>query len=414
MLSARMSAQTAIEVRDLSKSFRIPLHRKDTLKERALKPLSRTQHRELHALRDVSFEVGAGEFFGVVGRNGSGKSTLLKLLASIYRADAGEIRVAGTIAPFIELAVGFNLEFTAYENSLLNGVMMGLSRKEAERRFDAVIEFAELEEFGDLKLKNYSSGMLTRLAFSLMVQVDADVMLIDEVLAVGDASFQRKCAEVFERLRGKRTIVFVTHDMSAVERFCHRAMLIDHGRIAETGEPEEVAGSYTRLNFVQDAGEAPAVTAGEPASADAAERPARFDGLWVETEAGERRYNFRTQERIRFGATITASEAVEDPRFGFGVQNTDGDWILTVPYGRIAERIEPGARIEVQATLENPLAGGQYFLGCALISGDREHAPVAVATEVGFVVNGPGPPGGVLALAYDASSRSIELGSATR
>ncbi len=241
-------AQTAIEVRGLSKSFRIPSHRKDTLKERVVKPLARSEYRELHALRDVSFEIERGEFFGVVGRNGSGKSTLLKLLASIYRADAGEIRVAGSIAPFIELAVGFNLEFSAYENSLLNGVMMGLTRKEAERRFDEVIEFAELEEFGDLKLKNYSSGMLTRLAFSLMVQVDADVMLIDEVLAVGDASFQRKCGEVFEELRGKRTIVFVTHDMTAVERYCHRAMLIDHGEIDEIGEPLRVARSYVNLN----------------------------------------------------------------------------------------------------------------------------------------------------------------------
>ncbi|MGI8461087.1 MAG: ABC transporter ATP-binding protein, partial [Solirubrobacterales bacterium] len=178
------AAQTAIEVRGLSKSFRFPSHRKDTLKERALKPLSRPELRELHALRDISFDVGRGEFFGVVGRNGSGKSTLLKLLASIYRADRGDIRVAGDIAPFIELAVGFNLEFTAYENSLLNGVMMGLTRKEAEHRFDSVIDFAELEQYGDLKRKNYSSGMLTRLAFSLMVQVDADVMLIDEVLAV--------------------------------------------------------------------------------------------------------------------------------------------------------------------------------------------------------------------------------------
>jgi ABC-2 type transport system ATP-binding protein len=240
--------ETAIEVRGLSKSFRITSHRKDTLKERAVKPLARPEHHELHALRDVSFDVARGEFFGVVGRNGSGKSTLLKLLASIYRADRGEIRVAGTIAPFIELAVGFNLEFTAYENVLLNGVMMGLSRKEAEHRFDAVMDFAELEEYGDLKLKNYSSGMLTRLAFSIMVQVDADVMLIDEVLAVGDASFQRKCGEVFDSLRGSRTIVFVTHDMTAVERYCHRAMLIDEGRVAEIGDPHKVARSYIDAN----------------------------------------------------------------------------------------------------------------------------------------------------------------------
>ena len=173
----------------------------------------------LRALRDVSFDVHRGEFFGIVGRNGSGKSTLLKILASIYRADAGSIRMAGRVAPFIELGVGFNHELTARENVTLGGVMAGLSRREARRRLDAVLEFAELEEFVDLKLKNYSSGMLVRLAFSLMIQSDADVLLIDEVLAVGDAAFQQKCRDVFaEMRRGERTVVLVTHDMTAVQQ----------------------------------------------------------------------------------------------------------------------------------------------------------------------------------------------------
>ncbi len=193
----------------------------------------------------------SGEFFGIVGQNGSGKSTLLKVLASIYRADAGRIRMAGRLAPFIELGVGFNHELTARENVVLNGVLMGLSKTEARRRFDAVLEFAELEDFAELKLKNYSSGMLVRLAFAVMVQADADIMLIDEVLAVGDVAFAQKCMEVFhERREAGKTVVLVTHDMGAVQSLCHRAMLMEHGRVTYIGDPEETAMRYYRLNFM--------------------------------------------------------------------------------------------------------------------------------------------------------------------
>src|ERR1700760_949689 len=183
-------AAPAIRVEDLHKAFRIPTQRVDSLKERAVHPFASREYRELRALDGISFEVRQGEFFGIVGRNGSGKSTLLKLLASIYRADAGKIRIAGRLAPFLELGVGFNHDLPARENVVLNGVMMGLTPKEMRSRLDAIIEFAELEDFVDLKLKNYSSGMLVRLAFSVMMEADADVLLIDEVLAVGDASFQ--------------------------------------------------------------------------------------------------------------------------------------------------------------------------------------------------------------------------------
>jgi len=165
-----------IEVRDLHKSFRIPLQRVDTLKERVVRGLSPTPFRELRALRGISFDVHRGEFLAVVGRNGSGKSTLLKILSSIYRADAGTIRMAGRLAPFIELGVGFNAELTARENVALGGVMLGLGRREAATKLDSVLEFAELEEFVDLKLKNYSSGMQIRLAFSVAVQVNADIL----------------------------------------------------------------------------------------------------------------------------------------------------------------------------------------------------------------------------------------------
>ena len=241
-----------IEARGVEKTFRIPEHAGRLVQGARRAPVRRAPNTaSSQALRDVSFDIHRGEFFGIVGRNGSGKSTLLKILASIYRADAGRIRMAGRLAPFIELGVGFNPELTARENVVLNGVMMGLTRREARRRLDAVIEFAELEEFVDLKLKNYSSGMLVRLAFSVMVQADADVMLIDEVLAVGDAAFPQKCIDVFHQKRAAGKHDRARHprhgarsSRSATARCCSTT-----ASCATSATPEDTALRYYRLNF---------------------------------------------------------------------------------------------------------------------------------------------------------------------
>jgi len=244
----------AVVVDGLSKTFRIPREQVHTLKERALHPFRRAGHDELRALRDVSFAVEPGEFFGIVGRNGSGKSTLLKCLAGIYGVDAGDIYVNGRLSTFIELGVGFNPDLPARENVMINATMLGLSPREARRRFDEVIDFAELHEFVDLKLKNYSSGMMVRLAFAVMIQVDASILLIDEVLAVGDAAFQQKCFDEFARIRRDgRTVLLVTHDMAAVRRFCDRALLLEHGEMVEEGEPMRVGNRYLELNFSAEA-----------------------------------------------------------------------------------------------------------------------------------------------------------------
>ena len=208
-------APVAVALNAGCKAFRLPHQHYSTLKERALHPRTSRTYDEFEALRDVNLAVRSGEFFGVVGRNGSGKSTLLKCLAGIYRLDSGELTVRGRVSPFIELGVGFNPDLTARDNVLINAIMLGLSRRQARAKFDEIIEFAELQEFVDLKLKNYSSGMAVRLGFSVAIQVDAEVILVDEVLAVGDASFQQKCFAEFERLKAAgRTILFVTHDMS--------------------------------------------------------------------------------------------------------------------------------------------------------------------------------------------------------
>src|SRR4051812_1717577 len=244
------SVEPAVVVEHLQKTFRLPHRRYSTLKERALHPFRSSVYDELRAVDGISLQVARGEVFGIVGRNGSRKSTLLKCLAGIYRPHSGSVDIDGRLSPFIEIGVRFNPDLTARDNVVLNAIMLGLTPTEARNRFDEIIAFAELEEFVDLPLKNYSSGMSVRLAFAVTVEVDADILLIDEVLAVGDAAFQQKCFEQFEQLKREgKTIVLVTHDMSAVERFCNRALLMDRGRMQHMGGPHEIALAYNELNF---------------------------------------------------------------------------------------------------------------------------------------------------------------------
>jgi len=383
----------------VEKTFRIPTHRVDSLKER-LTTFSQQDFRELHALRDVSFEVRRGEFFGIVGRNGSGKSTLLKILASIYAADAGRVRMAGRLAPFIELGVGFNNELTARENVELNGVMMGLSRRDARSRLGAVLEFAELEEFVDLKLKNYSSGMLVRLAFSVMIQSDAEILLIDEVLAVGDASFQQKCADVFYEIRDSdRTVVFVTHDMSAVEQYCHRAMLLHDGEVKSIGDSGEVARSYLRLNFEQ----APGGEADMGGIADVT-----LDDVWLEDGEGKRIVNVERDTELRFGAGFEAHRAIEGPSFGFSFVNADGVEVAGFGIGLsgdVPDRLEPGQRVRLGGRIENRLAPGRYVVKC-WVHRDHNYANLVLHSPqvLDFVVYGDAT-AGVVSLDHEVKAR---------
>ena len=237
--------RAAIEASGVSKTFLIPHEQRTTLKEYFLHPLRRTAHEENRALVDVTFAVEEGEFFGVIGPNGSGKSTLLKILAGIYTSDQGSVRVHGRLSPFIELGVGFNMELTARDNVRVNSTLLGLTRREIDERFDEIIGFAELERFVDQKLKNFSSGMQVRLAYSIAIQVPFDVLLLDEVLAVGDQSFQEKCLATFDRFRSEgKTIVFVSHDQSAVSELCDRALLLQDGHIVAIGPAQDVVDVY--------------------------------------------------------------------------------------------------------------------------------------------------------------------------
>ena len=351
-----------------------------------------------------------GEFFGVVGRNGSGKSTLLKCLAGIYAVDSGEIRLAGRVVPFIELGVGFNYEMTALDNVVINGVMMGLSPREARRRFDEVIAFAELEDFVDLKLKNYSSGMQVRLAFALMVQADADVLLIDEVLAVGDAAFQQKCMDVFYDLRERgKTIVLVTHDMTMVQRFCHRALLLHEGAIETVGAPGRRGAALPGAELL--AAEAAAGTSGP---ALVVQEGATIDAVWIEGASGTRVEAVGQDEPMTICAAISVNRAVADPEVGITLHDEDG----VVAFGttsrelgaarRPAGRRRAPDRAALAATTALRPGAGSSTAACTT----APHEVVAFRWRArDFIVHGSRPQAGLVAIEH---SLEVERESATR
>lgn len=239
----------AIKVEHLHKSFRLPTEQAFGLKQTIFNRLRGIKgYREQKVLKGLDFTVNQGEFLGIVGRNGSGKSTLLKILAGIYYPEKGSITVNGSLVPFIELGVGFNPELTGRENVYLNGALLGFSNEEMDAMYDEIWEFAELKDFQDQKLKNYSSGMQVRLAFSIAIRARGDILLLDEVLAVGDAAFQQKCNDYFENLKNNhQTVILVTHSMENVRKFCTRAILIDDGKIIKDGKPDKVADAYLKL-----------------------------------------------------------------------------------------------------------------------------------------------------------------------
>lgn len=245
-----MNDEIAISVKGVSKTFRIPHEKITSVRGAAVSLFKTGGYEEFKALDDVSFEVKKGEFFGIIGRNGSGKSTLLKILAGIYQADRGKVSVSGFISPFLELGIGFNPELSGRDNIYLNATVLGLTKKEIDEKFDSIVKFSELERFIDQKLKNYSSGMQVRLAFSVSIHANRDILLMDEVLAVGDVNFQSKCLEEFNKYRDKgKTVILVTHDVATVERYCDRAMLLRNGKIKKIGKADEVANEYIYDNM---------------------------------------------------------------------------------------------------------------------------------------------------------------------
>ena len=370
----------AILCEGVAKRFRIPLDRPATLKYRVTHWRSASKYRDLYALDDINFELPEGQFLGIIGHNGCGKSTLLKVLARIYKEDAGRVEINGQVSPFLELGVGFNPELTARENVFLNGAVLGLTHREMEQRVDDIIAFAEVSDYASQKLKNFSSGMQVRLAFSVAIQADAQILLMDEVLAVGDASFQEKCFEVFARYKREgRTIVLVTHDLSAVDLYCDRALLLDHGRLIADGPPGEVTARYRRqVGASSDHGEL---------SDEAA--PREFD-RWGSREIsvgavrlldgeGRRHSTFTTDQAM----TIEIDYEVHDDSVGaficgIAIQRQDGVALAgpnTSNQGRVLACPPTGSRGTIRYEIDRlSLLGASYFLSVALYDRHAGHA----------------------------------------
>jgi ABC-type polysaccharide/polyol phosphate transport system ATPase subunit len=400
--AARLAeAPPAVVADGLRKTFKIPHHQYSTLKERVMHPLRTRSYEELKAVDDISFTVARGEFFGIVGRNGSGKSTLLKLLAEIYAPDAGTVRIQGRLSPFIELGVGFNPDLAARDNITINAIMLGLSRRQARECFDAVVRFAELEEFIDLALKNYSSGMSVRLAFSVAIEVDADVLLVDEVLAVGDAGFQQKCFAEFQRMKDAgRTIILVTHDMGAVQRFCDRAMLIDHGRVLEIGAPEVIARAYNEINFgrlVHEEAESEG-RYGDHAGAEIAD-------CWFEDDAGDRIAAIAQREPLTAAVEVRFQARVEDPIFAITVRNDSRATIFattsSVAHGP-SGAFDPGDMAIVRVRMENQLGPSTYTASPSVAHSGSGADVIDVREDIAtIVVHATNFSGGVVDLPHE-------------
>ncbi len=325
---------------------------------------------EFRAVNNMSFEVKKGEFLGIVGKNGGGKSTLLKLLAGVYTPTSGNIQINGKLTPFIELGVGFSPELSGHDNVYLNGALLGFSRKQMDEMYDDIVSFAELEDFMDVKLKNYSSGMQVRLAFSVAIRAESDILLIDEILAVGDEAFQRKCHDYFEKLKHKKkTVILVTHAMSAVERFCNRAILIDEGKIVSDGKAHKIASRYSELN---DESYDKAINEEDENKDKEQEKPTyKKSGIKIRImktdESSSKSFISGERALVRLQ---WEHEGVKN--VGVAIFKQDGEYI----YGTntIIDKVKLNNKKAIDYIVHLPLAEGRYFLKVGLFGNtDSEH-----------------------------------------
>jgi len=306
-----------VSVEHVSKHFRIPHEVRDTLKENILNFLRKIEYEEYHALNDINLKIMPGEFVGIVGKNGSGKSTLLKIIANIYQPTSGKIKVNGTIAPFLELGVGFQPELSAKENIYMNATLLGLDRKVIQERFNEIIKFAEIEKFVDLKLKNFSSGMRSRLAFAIAKEADADLYLVDEVLAVGDEQFQKKCLDVFYQWKAQgKTLLFVSHNPTLVTELCERALLLEKGKQIAVGPAHQIMDEYHKITNTSQ----PHIESKPSFS----ESPLTVKSVDFYNEEGSQKQNFKTGETFIARITYEAKQRVHNPVFGVAIHRTDG------------------------------------------------------------------------------------------
>ncbi len=382
-----MEDNVAIRVKDVRKEFQLPHEKRGSIKSLFINMFRKRTYERQQVLKGISFDVKKGEFFGIVGRNGSGKSTMLKTLAGIYNQTKGEVCVNGKLVPFIELGVGFNQDLTGKENVFLNGALLGFTRDEMLDMYDEIISFAELENFMDQKLKNYSSGMQVRLAFSIAIRVKTDILLVDEVLAVGDENFQRKCYDFFSASKTRKTtIVFVSHDMSAVRNFCDRAVLLDKGNIIAEGNGNEIASKYSDLNSEE-----------LERSMNTIDEQVRYgDGTAtinnVKTlSRGKIKNLFKADQVIEVEIEIQANQSIDNSVVGMIIQDSQDRIVFatnTKEMGVSVRHIKNREKINASFVINNVYPNGKYKISCAIANVDRSKTYSRIENAHEFAVSG--------------------------
>lgn len=362
------TSEIALTVDNVYKNFHLPHEKTNSIKSGIVHMFAKKDKSidVQHALQGISFDVKKGEFFGIVGRNGSGKSTLLKILAQIYQPTKGSVRTNGKLVPFIELGVGFNPELTGKENVYLNGALLGFSTKEIDAKYDDIVAFAELGDFMGQKLKNYSSGMQVRLAFSVATRAEADILLVDEVLAVGDADFQRKCFQYFRKLKNdKKTVVFVSHDMGAVKEYCDRAVLIEKSKVIKQGNVSEVASAYTKLF----------IPASERKDSKGVDTRRWGDGSISYSKVSIQKNRLTDDDsELKLTVEYSVRDTVENPIFGFSLRNSGGTYLFGTNT-RLREKVtgtfNKGTKGKITWNVSNILNDGEYVIDVAVSNSDE-------------------------------------------
>jgi ABC-type polysaccharide/polyol phosphate transport system ATPase subunit len=374
-------SEPAVRVLGVTKRFRIPLDRSATLKYRVTHLRSASRFRDLLAVNDVTFDVAPGEFLGITGPNGCGKSTLLKILSRIYAPDSGRVRLAGRVAPFLELGVGFNPELSARENIFLGGAVLGMTRKELARRVEGILAFAELEEFADQKVKNFSSGMAVRLAFTVAIQADADILLMDEVLAVGDARFQEKCFDIFsEYKRHGRTIILVSHDLGALNLYCDRVLLLQKGHLVADGPAAEVTAQYRRIvGAMSEADDHDHIGNDEMVTDQRwGTREVEITAVRLLDDSGSQHTTFATGSELTVAVDYLIHTEVKEFVFGLAFKRSDGINISGPNTKTASSEVRAGhAGTRGTLTYSIPrlgLLGARYLLTVAVYDGFLNHA----------------------------------------
>lgn len=377
-----MSDNIAISVNNLHKNFRLPREKSSSIKQALIATLhSKKGYSVQKVLRGITFDIHKGDFIGIVGRNGSGKSTLLKALAQIYQPEKGTVHVNGSLIPFIELGVGFNPELTGRENVYMNGALFGLSNTDMDELYSEIVEFAELERFMDQKLKNYSSGMQVRLAFSIAIRANADILLLDEILAVGDEAFQRKCYTHFAQLKkDKKTVILVTHSMEQVQQFCNKAIFIEDGKIAKIGNPAKVATAYREANS-------------ESIKRPNKDRAQTNEYLKVNTSST------LSPRHIAINVELFPTDNLEDIVVTLVIIQGNGEWAYRFATDeKIKQRISltKGKPQKLHLELDNIFCNGVFSVQVGVKSRDRSREYIIVDDATGFeVVNGGSYPNDV-------------------